>query len=134
MGGFLSVFSERFWDVLKAAPAALLAFAIIFRFPQMMERWNERRRIRAEERAADWSRLRAENERLHARNELLEARLADKDKEIEQLHDAKMFHQEEATVAKATLQGVGEVRQLAAALVAAERLDDAEQKKRGERP
>lgn len=130
MEKFLGIFSERFWELLMALANAGLAFAIVFRSPQIMHSWNERRRIRAEERASDWTRLREENARLHMLLGLRDESIVDLRKEIEQINDGRLEWKERAIFAETVLQGRGTVRQAASEAVAEIRLGDVDGKRR----
>lgn len=108
----LSFIPERIWDVIIAAPISIaIWFALARNLPGIMERWNERRRIRAEEKAADWARLLGEIVRLSAAKQAAEAEIVDLRKERDQCEDGRMHWMERAIIAEAKLQGRGEVRE-----------------------
>lgn len=99
-----------------------LAVAMFKAWPNIMGRYNERRRDDATAKAEDWHRLRAEIDRLHAA-------IANRDRLLAELDDEKNELQREnidllgrAVKAEAALQGYGDARQRQAVEDAIKRL------------
>lgn len=96
------------------ALVCMAALALFKAWPLILERLNERKRDIAVEKAGDWERIRVE------RNEL-RCLLRECERE-------RVEWQRRAITAEATLQGFGEARQQAAAVVAADRWEQAQKK------
>lgn len=99
-----------------------LVVAMFKAWPNIMGRYNERRRDDATAKAEDWHRLRAEIDRLHAA-------IANRDRLLAELDDEKNELQREnidllgrAVKAEAALQGYGDARQRQAVEDAIKRL------------
>jgi hypothetical protein len=95
----------------------MCAVALFKAWPNVMERFNERRRDAAAEEAGDWERVRSERDRLRDRLHICEER-------IDLLEQEKGEWMRRAITAEATLQGYGEARQRQAIEAAAKRLTD----------
>jgi hypothetical protein len=96
--------------------------AIFKGWPAIMGRLNERKRDAAAAEAEDWHRLRAEIDRLHASIANRERLLAESDDEKDELRREKFEWMTRAVTAEATLLGLGQSKQEAAKIVAAERI------------
>jgi chromosome segregation ATPase len=122
----------------SAGPLYILVFSIIGGAilaaikirPAVMERYNERSRDKQSVIEAQWVRLQAEIGRLAARVESLEAKCEVLSKKVEDCEDDRDQWRTRAMTAEAAhakleavMAGLGEVDQLAARVVAADRLE-----------
>lgn len=116
LGKIFSATAAAWTFVLMAAVALFKAW------PNIMGRFNERRRDDATAKAEDWHRLRAEIDRLHASIANRERLLDESDNEKDALRRENIALLERAVKAEATLQGYGEARQRQAVEDAIKRL------------
>jgi hypothetical protein len=105
-----------------------LLVAIFKAWPAIMGRTNERRRDDATQKAEDWHRLRAEIDRKDVHSANQDRVLAEADATIDALRREKFEWMTRAVTAEATLLGLGQSKQEAAKIVAAERIVDAAKK------
>jgi hypothetical protein len=110
---------DKIFSAAGAAWTFVLMFAVaLFKvWPNVMGRFNERRRDRDTAEAADWERIRAERDTARAERDRVHALWVDCEEE-------KMKWQSRAITAEATLQGYGEARQMRAVEEATKRLRD----------
>jgi hypothetical protein len=120
-GVFAKIFSAAtgVWALV-----CLAAVALFKSWPHIMGRFNERLRDTAAEKAGDWDRIRSERDVAREERDLVRDRWAECQAELNAERAAHMK-------LKAYHDGIGEARQDAARIVAAERLLDAAKKANG---
>lgn len=126
------MFNAEAWrQIFSVQSAAWTATAFIFLFtvrmwngaPAMFAQWVAWRRARADEKAADWQRLREENQRIDARCQRLEAA---EERCREELAGVK----QRLASLEGWLAGQGQAHQEAAGVVALERLEHHKEKEK----
>jgi len=119
------------WPGTPLWAIALMAGVMAFKtWPYILERWNERLRDRATERAGDWKRLREEIARLCDRCERLEARDEECRTNLLAVREDLAAERGERMKLQAIIDGMGEIRQAAANAAAEVRLDAQAEKDR----
>lgn len=117
-----SVFDRIFSAAAGVWTLVCLAAVALFRaWPLILERHNERRRDNAVEKAGDWDRIRSERDVAREERDLVRDRWAECQAELNAERAAHMK-------LRAYHEGLGEARQDAARIVAAERLIEANKK------